>query len=123
MIHDSTDLLLMANRGKLPVQVWEPDSQAITMTAKSCEVEWGLDMNTAASPPLSPVACVKNGTVNQVRLVVRDVRSGSGVTRNGVELPRNGRDLTTKVGEQPWPQLVHCASIDCRACGCVFQED
>ena len=55
--------------------------------------------------------------------IVRDVQSGSGVTRNGAELPRNGRDLTTKVGEQPWPQLVCCASIDCRACGCVFQED
>ena len=54
---------------------------------------------------------------------VRDVRSGSGVTRNGAELPRNGRDLTTKVGEQPWPQLVRCASIYCRVCGCVFQED
>ena len=39
------------------------------MTAKACEVEWGLDMNTAASPPLSPATCVKNGTVNQVRLV------------------------------------------------------
>jgi len=69
MIHDSTDLLLMANRGKLPVQVWEPDSQSIMMTAKACKVEWGLDMNMAASLPLSPVACVKNGTVNQVRLV------------------------------------------------------
>jgi len=38
------------------------------MTAKVYEVEWGLDMNTAALPPLSPVTCVKNGTVNQVRL-------------------------------------------------------
>jgi len=25
--------------------------------------------------------------------------------------------------EQPWPQLVCCASIYCRVCGCVFQED
>jgi len=39
------------------------------MTAKACEVEWGLDMNIAASLHLSPVTCVKNGTVNQVRLV------------------------------------------------------
>ena len=54
---------------------------------------------------------------------VRDVWSRSGVTQNGVELPRNGRDLTTKVGEQPWPQLVCYVSIDCRTCGCVFQED
>ena len=33
------------------------------------------------------------------------------------------RELTTKVGEQPWPQLVHYTSICCRMCGCVFQED
>ena len=45
------------------------------------------------------------------------------MTQNRAELLWNGRDLTTKVGEQPWPQLVCCASIDCRACGCVFQED
>jgi len=69
MIHNSTDLLLMANRGKLPVQVWEPDSQSITMTAKACKVKWGLDMNMAASSPLSPVVYVKNRTINQVRPV------------------------------------------------------
>ena len=57
------------------------------------------------------------------KLIVRDVRSRSGVTRNGAELLWNGRDLTTKVGEQPWPQLMRCASIYCRVCGCVFQED
>ena len=55
--------------------------------------------------------------------IVRDVQSGSEVARNGRDLLRNGRDLTTKVGEQPWPQLMRCASIDCRACGCIFQED
>ena len=46
-----------------------------------------------------------------------------GMCRAGAELSRNGRDLTTKVGEQPWPQLVCCALIDCHACGCIFQED
>jgi len=40
----------------------------------------------------------------------------------GAELFQSGRGLTTKVGEQPWPQLVHCASICCRMCGCVFQK-
>ena len=49
--------------------------------------------------------------------------SGSGMTQNGAELLRNGRDLTTKVGEQPWPQLVRCVSIYCHVCGCIFQED
>jgi len=41
----------------------------------------------------------------------------------GAELLQSGRELTTKVGEQPWSQLVRCASICCRVCGCVFQED
>ena len=50
------------------------------------------------------------------------MQSGSGVTQNGAKLLQNRRDLTTK-WEQPWPQLVHCASIYCRMCGCVFQED
>jgi len=45
------------------------------------------------------------------------------VTKSGVELLRSGKKLTTKVGEQPWPQLVCCASICCHVCGCVFQED
>jgi len=39
-----------------------------------------------------------------------------------VELLQNGRDLTKK-WEQPWSQLVCYASIYCRMCGCIFQED
>jgi len=54
---------------------------------------------------------------------VKDMQSGSGVTQSEVELLQSGRDLTTKVGEQPWPQLVCCASIYCCICGCIFQED
>jgi len=41
---------------------------------------------------------------------------------NGAELLQSGRELTTKVGEQPWPQLVHYALICCCICGCTFQE-
>ena len=33
------------------------------------------------------------------------------------------RKLITKVEEQPWPQLVHCASICCCVYSCIFQED
>jgi len=69
MVQDLTEALLMANESKLPFQVWEMESQPITMTAKACEVEWELNKNTAAPPPQSPVACVKNGAVDQVRLV------------------------------------------------------
>ena len=43
--------------------------------------------------------------------------------RVGAELLQSRRKLTTKVGEQPWPQLMRCALICCRMCGCVFQED
>jgi len=56
-------------------------------------------------------------------LSVRDVWSRGGVTRSGAELLWSRRELTTKVGEQPWSQLVRCASICCRVCSCVFQED
>jgi len=40
-----------------------------------------------------------------------------------LELLQSGRELTTKVGEQSWPQLMRCASICCCMCGCLFQED
>ena len=39
------------------------------MTAKVCEVKWELSKKMAAPLPQSPVACVENGTVDQVRLV------------------------------------------------------
>jgi len=54
---------------------------------------------------------------------VEDVRSGSGVTWSRVELLQSGKELTTKVGEQPWPQLMCCASICCRMRGYIFQEN
>jgi len=49
--------------------------------------------------------------------------NGSGVTQSGAELLWSGRELITKVGEQPWSQLMHCASICYRMCSCVFQKD
>jgi len=33
------------------------------------------------------------------------------------------KGVDNKSGEQPWPQLVCCASICCHVCGCIFQED
>ena len=54
---------------------------------------------------------------------VKNVWSGSGVTQSRVELLRSRRKLTTKVGEQSWPQLVRCALICCHVCGCIFQGD
>ena len=47
---------------------------------------------------------------------VKDMWRGSGIT-----LEWKGVD--NKVGEQPWSQLVCCALICCRTCGCIFQED
>jgi hypothetical protein len=44
-------------------------NQPITMTAKACEIEWGLSNNTAAAPPQSPVVCIEGGVVDQVKLV------------------------------------------------------
>jgi len=56
-------------------------------------------------------------------MVVKNVWGRSRVTRSGAELLWSGRDLTTKVGEQPWPQLVCCASICYCVCGCIFQDN
>jgi len=66
---NSSQTLLAANEGKLPFQVWGTGSQPIIMTAKVCEVEWELSKKMAAPLPQNPVACVENGTVDQVRLV------------------------------------------------------
>ena len=56
-------------------------------------------------------------------IYVKNIWSRSGVTQSGAELLWSGKKLTTKVGEQPWPQLMRYALICCRMYGCVFQED
>ena len=91
----------------------------VAIVEGDCQLVYGMEGSGFA---LFPV-CYQILEAIWQPLIVRDVRSGSGVTWNGAELLRSGRELTTKVGEQPWPQLVRCASIYCRACGCVFQED
>jgi len=58
-----------------------------------------------------------------IGLIVKDMQSRGRVTQSGAELLQSGRELTTKVEEQPWPQLVCCALIYCCTCGCIFQED
>jgi len=40
---------------------------------------------------------------------------------SGITLEWKG--VNNKNREQPWPQLMHCASIFCRMCSCIFQED
>jgi len=55
--------------------------------------------------------------------MIWQVRSGteqSGPELSGVTLEWKGFDNKM---EQPWPQLMCCASIYCRVCGCVFQKD
>ena len=54
--------------------------------------------------------------------VSRTCRAGSRVTWSGAKLLWSRRKLTTKVGEQPWPQLVRYALICCCICGYIFQE-
>jgi len=49
--------------------------------------------------------------------------SKSGMTQSRVELLWSGMELTTKVKEQPWPQLMCYALICCCMCSCIFQED
>jgi len=45
----------------------------------------------------------------------------SGPKWSGITLEWKGVD--NKSVEQSWPQLVCCASICYRVCGCIFQED
>jgi len=83
---------------------------------------FGLDMYVIETPSDIKFCEVPGST--ELGDKFRDKREGvSGTCGAGAELLRSGRELTTKVKEQPWPQLVCCASIDCHACGCVFQED
>ena len=74
-------------------------------------------------PPGALSNSLRNLLEVSCNILVRDMRSGNGVIWNGAELLRNERDLTTKEGEQPWPQLICCASICCCVYGCIFQEN
>ena len=40
------------------------------MTVKVCEVEWELNKKMAAPLFQSPIVCVENGTLDQVRLIL-----------------------------------------------------
>jgi len=51
---------------------------------------------------------------------VRSRTGRSGLELSGVTPEWKGFDNKM---EQPWPQLMHCASIYCHMCGCIFQED
>jgi len=42
-----------------------------------------------------------------------NVRSKVEVTQSGIGLFWRKRELTTKIGKQPWPQLMYCAVIMC----------
>ena len=56
-------------------------------------------------------------------VAVKDMQSKSGVTWSGHRVTLEWKGVNNKSEEQPWSQLVCCASICCRMCGCVFQED
>ena len=43
--------------------------------------------------------------------------------QSGSRVTPEWKGFDNKSGEQPWPQLMRYASIYCRVCGCVFQED
>ena len=40
------------------------------MIVKVCEMEWELNKKMVAPLPQSPVVCVENGTLDQVRLIL-----------------------------------------------------
>ena len=53
----------------MPFHVWEQGAAPVSMTANACQIEWGLFKGMAATPPVSPVACVDNGKEFMVKLV------------------------------------------------------
>ncbi|KAF9263003.1 hypothetical protein L218DRAFT_928652 [Marasmius fiardii PR-910] len=70
-----------ATTTSLPEQVWAPGAQPVWFTAQACQIEWGLEKNTAAPPPQSPVACATDE-----RLEVKLVPFGAAKLRLG-EIP------------------------------------
>ncbi|KAK7037318.1 hypothetical protein VNI00_011309 [Paramarasmius palmivorus] len=56
-----------ANTTEIPFYAWESGAQPVWFTAQACQIEWGLEKNTAAAPPQSPVACA--GDKVDVKLV------------------------------------------------------
>ena len=64
--------------------------------------------------------------VKQEPRVDRDVKDHVEQEWNNPEQSRvtlEWKGVDNESGEQPWPQLVRCASICCHVCGCIFQED
>ncbi|KAJ8080065.1 hypothetical protein PM082_016892 [Marasmius tenuissimus] len=57
-----------ASTTSLPKQVWAPGAQPVWFTAQACQIAWGLEKNSAAPPPQSPVACA-TGQKFEVKLV------------------------------------------------------
>ncbi|KAF8157818.1 hypothetical protein B0H34DRAFT_430303 [Crassisporium funariophilum] len=51
----------------MPYYAWAPGAQPVSMSAKACQIEWGLVSGTASAPPLSPNTCV--GDAFEVKLV------------------------------------------------------
>ncbi|KAF8074091.1 hypothetical protein FPV67DRAFT_786999 [Lyophyllum atratum] len=58
---DPASIVVTDNSGKitaLPFYVWAPGSSPVTMTARACQIAWGLVRGTASAPPASPNQCV-----------------------------------------------------------------
>jgi len=94
---------------------WDASKCPLTLNREDPYSKWSSRSNHYSS-----AYTTHNGVQHKV---YTNVWSRSGVTQSGAELLQSGRELTTKVGEQPWPQLMCCALICCRMCSCIFQED
>ena len=79
-----------ADTGIFPIQTWGEFEQQFRLHFFPANVKADV-INT-----------LEGTSYHQGNQIV-DVSGTCRVTRNGAELPRNGRDLTTKVGKQPWP--------------------
>ncbi|KAF5377925.1 hypothetical protein D9615_006767 [Tricholomella constricta] len=67
---DPSTIVVQDNSGtisKMPYYAWAPGSSPVTMTARACQIAWGLTRGTASAPPRSPNKCA--GPVFTAKLV------------------------------------------------------
>ncbi|KAF9459203.1 hypothetical protein BDZ94DRAFT_1199867 [Collybia nuda] len=76
---DPATIAVTDNSGKttsLPSQAWAPGNQPVTMSARACQINWGLKLGTAAAPPSNPSCVGAPFTVKLVPFAAAKLRLG-----------------------------------------------
>jgi len=118
-VHSATQQpLFLLDTGRLPRMGFEPRQNPSGLETVN---EFTERMRTAIDEAKSTICKAQNDIKRYYDCQVRNGTGRSGPELSGVTPEWKG--FGNKMGEQPWPQLVRCASICYRVCGCVFQED